>query len=382
MSANKKTKSKSTRRQPPSLSDYEVDMLMTEETKIAVPSQYETEMTRYLATLLIRDREAYQTDTEDDEKTVIVRNGAKRVPDRKLRESKHGEAGEEEEDDEDTGSAVEVSAVTDHRVDEKGNWHFRLRFKGFRDTEWVADKHCDCEKLIREYLATKRISTVYGICRVSSKNQAGPTHVSLQAQEFRLRNTASEMYGNKCRVKIYKMSTSVYKGIPALFQYLAEEVFQNGDTVLIYRVDRLCRNIIKFLAFLENLNEKGVKIYAQDEKLWYGENRLQFIQGIVDANKEAELISKRVRMSIEQRKNRGDDALGSVPYGWTLVREEKTNRLVKVQHMGEQKILKRLYLLAQSMQPEDVADQLNSENLKKKGRKWTKAMVKRILQNM
>lgn len=270
----------------------------------------------------------------------------------------------------------EVDKVLDHKCD-NGQYYFLLKFKGFPETEWVHDKDCFCEKLIREYLNRKdpNLRTVYCVCRVSTKKQAGPTHVSLQVQEERLKRISAPYEGY--RIKFLHISESAYKNIPNMLLRVGE-VANKGDKILIYRVDRLSRNIVKFLAFLENLNDRGVEIFSQEEGIWYSSKKLEFIQRIVDANREAELLGKRIKDAFALRKARGDECLGRPPFGFRLIRSDN-NRLVKVENMAEKKIIcmiKDLYLNSDYNSAQDIANILNEGKFFKRGKQWSAEMVR------
>lgn len=283
----------------------------------------------------------------------------------------------------------EVTRVSSHRVTEEGIWQFKVHFKGERTGgEWINDEDCFCEKNIRDYfisVASKgqgSIKTIHCICRVSSKSQAGPNHVSLEAQEDRLIRTAREKFGTNMftRVKIYKISASAYRGIPTVLQNIGNNATA-GDAILTYRVDRLSRNIVKFLSFLEDLNERNVRIFAHDENLWYHEKKLEFIQGILDANKEAAIIGKRVKLSLERRRERGDEVFGSVPYGFKTQRG-KDNRLIRIRNVVEQKVIRCIERdLSKNYRPDQIAARLNASGIKKRGRRWTAGMIKRTFES-
>lgn len=283
-----------------------------------------------------------------------------------------------QEDPIDTKRNFEVTRVSGHRISDEGIWQFKVHFKGYQGGEWVDDSDCDCESHIRTYFdgLDGSIKTVYCICRVSSKNQAGPGHVSLEAQEQLLIRTAREKFPLYCqlRIKILKISASAYRGIPDVLQRVGNAAAP-GDVIMIYRVDRLSRNIVKYLSFLEELNDYGVLIFAQDEDIWYSENKLEFIQGILDANKEAVLIGKRVKLSLEKRRCRGDEVLGSLPYGYKTERD-KDNRVLRVHNLAEQNVINYIKRQLKKYSPAKVAEFLNEKGVKKRGRRWTAGMVK------
>jgi DNA invertase Pin-like site-specific DNA recombinase len=148
---------------------------------------------------------------------------------------------------------------------------------------------------------------------------------------------------------------------------------------MAYRVDRLSRNIVKFLSFLEDLNDRNISVFAQDENLWYNEKKLEFIQCIVDANKEAVLIGKRVRLSLEHRRERGDEIFGGVPYGFQIKRG-KNKKILKVINQAETNIINKIKQeLGKDKSFKEIADFLNKQGLRKRGKKWKASLVKNIV---
>ncbi len=293
----------------------------------------------------------------------------------------------------------DVSAVLDHKVVRGSKWSFLLRFKGYREPEWICDEDCNCEELIREYLSRRKIRVVYIVCRVSTKTQSRYTKVSLDTQEMRLRHVVQTLYGttDKIRVKVNQIAVSAYKQIPRVLATIAS-LARRDDVIMTYRVDRLSRNIFLSLEFLENLRERGVLVYVPEfgdetSGLWYHEQRLLFIQSLLDATKEAELIGKRVKAATDYRVKRGDEAIGSVPYGFSLERElipgatrvvdgevQPVTKCLRVTvNDAEAKIIdeivQRRGTLVCTEQAQIFADTLNIRGLRKRGRKWSAKMV-------
>jgi hypothetical protein len=78
-------------------------------------------------------------------------------------------------------------------------------------------------------------------------------------------------------------------------------------------------------------------------------------------------------MSIRERKQRGDDGLGSLPYGKKYQRRPDS-RLKVVNDASAQEIIREI---CQSKRDYGtVAAILNRRGVKKRGRKWTPGMVK------
>lgn len=276
----------------------------------------------------------------------------------------------------DTSVAVEVQSVVSHKVDESGFW-FELKFKGYKGTDWVHDDDCNCEYLISKYLEKNYIQTAYLICRVSTKEQTSCTSTSLDGQETELRKAVGNRYE---RVKVYKISSSAYKNIPRVLENLTHSL-KGGDSLWVWRVDRLSRNIIKYLDWLEKLNDKGVEINAFTEKLNYKDNKLDFIQKIVDAQKESHAIGQRVRLSYKRKRERGDDAVGNLRYGKkykAIMNADKSKVIRKkvIVNKVEKNIIDRIK--RSKMGDAHLANSLNREGITKRGRKWNRNMIRRI----
>ena len=306
--------------------------------KITIPAEYEAEVLKMIAEMQIKDGK----------------------PARKIAVQKSDNTGE-------------VKKVLGHDVSRQGNFSFRLRFAD-GTSEWVNDEDTNCEWLISEYLHSKGILTTYVYCRVSSKNQVGEDHVSLPAQESELVERAQQITPHN-RVKVVRVVGSAYKQVPQEFLKIAEAA-KNGDVVLCYRVDRLSRNIVRFLSLLEDMDDEGVRIFSHEDNIWYAENKLDMIELILQAQKEAVMIGKRVSMSVRKRKERGDETLGQAPFGQCLVKEND-GRIVLRKCEAEIELIREVKSLCH-MTYEEVAEYLNSQGKLKRGRAWSARMVAKV----
>jgi DNA invertase Pin-like site-specific DNA recombinase len=276
----------------------------------------------------------------------------------------------------------EVSKIHNHRISIDGDWQFEVGWKGFRTREWVNDVDCKCEMEIANYLREKNIRTAYLFCRVSTAEQATAVNVSLKAQESELRFAVSSL-PEFTRFRVYSISKSAYKNIPSVLSQIGNACLP-GDGIFVWRVDRLSRNIVKYLGWLEDLNDRGVLIYSHQEKLIYSENKLDFLQAVLDAQKEASLLGERVKMSYKLKRQRGDEKVGNLPYGKKYFRVLSTYNPLEtlkktvVDNPDEMSIIDRIKAKNTKFDPALMAEQLNSEGLKKRGRKWNKLSVLRV----
>jgi len=284
----------------------------------------------------------------------------------------------EEEEYEET-SDMEVSGVYDHRISPEGIWQFKVGWKKLRRREWVDDCDCDCELEIAKYLKGKSIRTAYLFCRVSTADQATSVNVSLDGQAAELRR-AAEAQKVFQRIKVYSISQSAYKNIPNSLRRIGEACLPE-DGIFVWRVDRLSRNIVKYLSWMEELNDRNVILYSHQENISYSKNKLEFLQAVLDAQKEAALLGERIKMSYRMKKERGDEKVGSLPYGKKYHRilrpDGGTLKKIVVDNPEEMAIIDRIMACDYRFSAQ-IADELNSEGLKKRGRPWTKMSVIRL----
>ena len=293
--------------------------------------------------------------------------------------STQSETSPDKEDVSDETVDMEVSGVYDHRITTDGVWQFKIGWKNLRTREWVDDSECNCEMAIAKYLKGKSVRTAYLFCRVSTAEQATSVNVSLDGQASELRR-AAEAQTIYQRIKVYSISQSAYKNIPKALRRIGEACLPE-DGIFVWRVDRLSRNIVKYLSWMENLNDRNVTLYSHHESISYSKNKLEFLQAVLDAQKEAALLGERIKMSYRMKRERGDEKVGSLPYG------KKYNRILRpdggtlkktvVDDPDEMAIIDRIMACDYRLSAE-MADELNSEGLKKRGRAWTRMSVIRL----
>lgn len=269
----------------------------------------------------------------------------------------------------------EVRSITNHTVDENGVWSFEVRFSD-RSTQWVLDADCHCERAIGEYLSESatHVRTLFILCRISKK--ADPNSVSLGAQAQQMFEGVRGQVGLNTRIKVFQVTGSAFKRIPTAFRNVGEAA-RPQDRILFYRVDRLSRNIIESLAWLEDLNKRGVEMFSFTENISYALNGTAFIEAVLGAQKESEMIGRRVKMGLDARRARGDTVFGSVPYGQKTVRMPD-GHLEAVPNEEELAVVRRLACNEGDLRcfnTKSAAIALNSAGIRKRGRKWNGPMV-------
>jgi DNA invertase Pin-like site-specific DNA recombinase len=126
------------------------------------------------------------------------------------------------------------------------------------------------------------------------------------------------------------------------------------------------------MQWLENLSYKNVGVHSFVGGKSYADDKLGFVQSILDAQKESALIGDRVKMSIVKRKERGDEAIGSVSYGKKLERVDG-GRLKIVDDENANSVIK--WIKKSKLSLKSIANTLNKNGKKKRGRYWTLKMV-------
>ena len=101
------------------------------------------------------------------------------------------------------------------------------------------------------------------LCRVSTGRQRIQGN-SLENQLAWIQ--ASIASGAPCEV--HEVVGSVFKGVPLAMEAIFKAA-RSGDTILVYRVDRLGRNSSLFLPWLDKLLSRGVDVRSTSESLSY-----------------------------------------------------------------------------------------------------------------
>lgn len=148
-------------------------------------------------------------------------------------------------------------------------------------------------------------------CRVSKSNYGGSgskfgidTNSNIQIDECM--NYCKEQGWKDNNITIYNEERISRKGgnIPGLRNILDE--MKSGDVIVIYTVDRLSRNTLEGIKFLEDLNAKGCRIISVIEKATYDKEdiygRFKFRDRINHAELESDRASQRITRSLNNKR--------------------------------------------------------------------------------
>ncbi|WP_366516798.1 recombinase family protein [uncultured Clostridium sp.] len=101
------------------------------------------------------------------------------------------------------------------------------------------------------YDTQKVINNIYGYCRVSTKGQLDNNSLEQQKEEIK------DRYNN---AKCYEESYTGKTMDRPVFNKLLEKL-NTGDTLVVSKLDRLCRSTREGLEIIETLKEKGIRIH-------------------------------------------------------------------------------------------------------------------------
>jgi len=163
------------------------------------------------------------------------------------------------------------------------------------------------------------------------------------------------------------------------YQKMMEDI-DRWDILLVMKMDRIHRNSKNFMLMMEELRKKGKEFVSMTESLDTSTAMGRFVMDIIQriAQLESEQIGERVYDGMRQKARQGAGLLGSPPpYGYAY----EDGKLVIVK--DEADAVKKMYeMYVEGHSLKEIENWLNEERIKaKKGGKWGKKTVARILSN-
>lgn len=164
---------------------------------------------------------------------------------------------------------------------------------------------------------------------------------------------------------------------------------KKGNTVLVYKLDRLSRDIIEMVTIYRLIVDKlSAKIISLNDP--YSDEFSVGLMGLI-AQKERDTIRLRTRDKLANKKKKGERYSGQLPYGYGLHesklvpikvgKETVLKKGVLVPLEEEQRVLAHMYqLFDEGMSYESIAKILNQLGYKnRKGNPFQKMSIYRIL---
>lgn len=156
-------------------------------------------------------------------------------------------------------------------------------------------------------------------CRVSTYNQTGGNTVSLEMQEAKCARTCA-LFELKI-MSVSKVVESAYDGKACTIKSLINK--NRGKNIVIYSVDRFCRNRERGAALLDFALKCRTRLFFVTEGIvWDGVDQWQTHDKIMDrlkiAEEESAAIGRRIRDAIAEKKRLGFFTGRVAPYGFTI----------------------------------------------------------------
>ncbi len=154
------------------------------------------------------------------------------------------------------------------------------------------------------------------------------------------------------------------------------ENLKDGDNVIVFRLDRLSRDLLKSGWIKYEILRRGAKLISLDNKGDDINENLKFQILSVFANYEKELIRFRIKNTLNLKKERGE-ALGGKhpPFGYEFKFENGVKKLKEIHH--EQMIIKKIFKLRKKP-IKDIVKIVNLQSHRKLSYKLIQSILNRF----
>ncbi len=154
------------------------------------------------------------------------------------------------------------------------------------------------------------------------------------------------------------------------------ENLKTGDNVIVFRLDRLSRDLLKSGWIKYEILRRGANLISLDNKGDDINENLKFQILSVFANYEKELIRFRIKNTLNLKKERGE-ALGGKfpPFGYEFVFENGVKKLKEIHH--EQMIIKKIFKLRKKP-IKDIVKIVNLQSHRKLSYKLIQSILNRF----
>jgi site-specific DNA recombinase len=206
---------------------------------------------------------------------------------------------------------------------------------------------------------------------------------SLAAQKERLEAFCQSQYGDDWQlISLYRDTESAtHLNRPGLQQLLSDAQARAFDTVLVFRVDRLSRNVKELSQLIDELTNNNIALKSITEPFdttnAAGKMMLQMLG--VFAEFEHKTIIERTKAGMEKKAKGGTFVGGVVPYGYRLDPDQGLLPADDEASLVEQMF--RMYAV-EKMGAQSISVKLNHAGERKRsGKPWDKRVILHILQS-
>ena len=165
--------------------------------------------------------------------------------------------------------------------------------------------------------------SVHIYCRVSSTNGKFNCGTNIDHQIDECVEFSRKLGYDNPIVHTHAKSGRNKKNISKLFDIL--ETMNENDLLMIYSVDRLSRNVLEGINFLDKLTEKNCKIITVQDGLTYDPNnihhRFRFRDLLNHAELESDRASQRIRSAINRKKG-----ISSTKFQCAKIKQKKISK--------------------------------------------------------
>ena len=178
-----------------------------------------------------------------------------------------------------------------------------------------------------------------GYVRVSTLHQA-EEGVSLEAQRTKI-----QAYGDLHELELTEiiedagLSGKSISGRPGIKKVIELVKSRKIDNVVVYKLDRLARNLKEACEVSELLQKKGVSLHSISEKNDTGSATGKLFYHVLSAMNqwEREVISERTVTALSLKRSKNERISGHAPYGYkfncdNLVEDDKEQEVIRIIH--------------------------------------------------
>ena len=171
-----------------------------------------------------------------------------------------------------------------------------IKFEGYNEPEWQPFSNTvRCEDDLRKLQKRPLIYT-----RVSTKTQ----EISLELQTYICEKYITD---KGCTVgDIFGEAKSGYKNTDKMYElHKLLDIVVDGQSIIIYSVDRFMRNFKNSIKILEALKKRNINVFSVIENINYFENKKEFRQKLKNAEAESALKSLKSKQMHQYKKENG-----------------------------------------------------------------------------
>lgn len=216
---------------------------------------------------------------------------------------------------------------------------------------------------------------VVGYIRVSTKEQA-ETKLSLTHQEEKIKAYAVSKDLDLGRVYNDAAESAKDLNRPAVQELLEDVDAGKISHVIIYKLDRLIRNVENLGYLIRTLEKKGVTLSSVQESLDTSTASGRMVVNLLGmiAQWERETIAERTQAALDVKRRNGEKLGGIVPYGYRVKGKGLTPQA------AEQKLLQAILRARKAGDGyQEISVRLNAQGVKpRSGKQWYASTIRGI----